>query len=759
MTVNKVELFDVDAMDGLLRHEGIPKDVKMQLKRYKKRRINGNQVQIQYDFPKGFTVIKKGRIYPSPYLGISIFRSDVAAALAQKYYDMLDVKNCQPVLLAQIAKKENVACPALEQYVVNRSAIRSAIEEKHKLTPDESKLICIIVLFGGFIKLHPLLPLIHAELKELSRTIINKYPEFLKMAQISAEKKTDDAIKFDYKKDLTSAALAHYVQNEERSVLFAMDAWFQENSYSSDILQHDGCFVRKINGVPFPTSRLEELEGAVLTNTKYSVKIDAKALEHTLDFSSASGSGFIAPNIYITDSWAAEQFYNMAKDKLLKHNDTLWGFDEDEGIWKPSVDHLVHHYRAALIWKQMGDMGVKTTDYGGTVRNTTPMLKKLLQFVEEKPLSAVSSIGKLLFKNGIYNFDTREFVEEFNPNTIFLGRINRDFSSTRNAVIEAEIHKIFFEDPYLDDQKEQGLFYKTALARAIYGDYRAKRCYITVGRANCGRGLLTEALSLTFGSFVDIFEANALLFNSHSSEDSAKKNAWLVPLVNKRMCISNEIELTGRFIDSNRLKTLCGGGDDIKARQNYVNDTRYSVLSTFFLLANDIPAIKPADEGLMNRMCVNELRKTYTSTPTPGRSDEVLEDKTLKDKFADPVWLDAFFWVLADAWTEFARTNRLAPKPAGMVADAQEWIEVGTSIKSLLEQGFTITKNEGDFVLSSQVLSFLKARGCKDSETKIGREVSRLTGFPAFTKKVNGATKQVKLGLKRIEEDDTNTLE
>jgi hypothetical protein len=755
MHINRSELFDADAMEGLLKHVGIPKEVKTQLQRYKRRRVDGNKVMIEYDFPTGLRHHKKGRVYPQPYLGLTVFRSDVCAALAQKYYSVIDIKNCQPVLLSQIADLENLPCPALKEYIANRGTIRDEIEKKLKLTKDESKEICIAVLFGGLRTEHEILPRIHLELKELSRLIVNKYPDYLDLSKISAEKKKkDNPLESHYKKDLTAGALAHYVQNQERLILEQMVRWCDSNGYSADVLQHDACFVRKIEGDPFPSSRLEEIEGAVLEKTGYKISLDIKALEHTFDFTTKTK--YISSDILINDSWAAEKFYPLVKDLIVKKDGVLWGFDEADGTWKNSVDHLVHQQREKLVWKQMMDMGPKTSDYGGNVRNIAAMLKLLPNFVPEGTLNPKSSIGKLLFKNGIYDFDTREFSEEFDPSIVFFGRINRDFLPTRNAELETMIHKILFEDPYLEEQKEQALFYKTALARAIYGDYRAKRCYITVGRANCGRGLLTAVIRLAFEGFVGIFNADNLLFNSRSGEGAAKKNSWLVPLAHLRLCISNEIELTGRYMDSNRLKTLCGGGDEIEARQNYVNESVYEMLASFFLLANDVPAIKPADEGLMNRVCVNELRKTYCAAP--NHPTEVLEDRTLKDKFSNPEWLSAFFWILADSWTDFTKTDRVAPKPAGMIADAQEWIEAGTSIKSVLEQGYVITKKEEDWVLSSEVAKYLKEKGCKDSETKIGREVSRLTGFLSIDKKLNQTTKKVKRGLKKIE-DELNTIE
>jgi len=118
MKLVKSEVYDVDAMAELLIHDGVPSDVKRLLRAYKKMKVNGNEVQVVYEYGKG---LDSGRIYTQRGLGLQTFPSDVRAALAQKYYWDVDMVNSQPVILLAKCKEYGWLCPALEEYVQNRS--------------------------------------------------------------------------------------------------------------------------------------------------------------------------------------------------------------------------------------------------------------------------------------------------------------------------------------------------------------------------------------------------------------------------------------------------------------------------------------------------------------------------------------------------------------------------------------------------------------------------------------------------------------
>lgn len=755
MRVVKTELTDPDVLDGLLRSQEIfaQRDLKM-LNRYKRGRKHGSEVEVVYHLGTGCEDLQLGRLYAKDGQGIQAFPFDIRNPLCAKKYFDVDFDNCHYRLMSQSCKKWNLKCEAIDKYIANREKELVKVSSNRGV----AKVAFLKVAYGGHIDLHfdnfkedgiypdgdkSLLMEVQQEIATVIIYLKGMYPTIYKFATKKAKQKKPPG-----NADFTLLALM--LQTEERKCLLALDEYLQSKGRSVDVLIHDGCYVRKLPGeVVFPEEILDGVEEYVKRKTGYSIPVKVKPIEHNYSPPTSDKSQILSADIVANDDFAAQKFYSLAKEFLGKKNGVVYAFDRTDGLWKDDLSPLVHQFRDKLVWKQYTLFGQNVIDYGGCARHINDMLKFLPNYVEEKSFSAKSAIGKLLFKNGIYDFDTRVFTKEFDPAIFFKGRIDRDFSPVRDAELEAKIYKLLFVDPYLTEQLPQAAFYLTAIARAIYGDYNAKRCYITVGRPSCGRGLLTLALTSAFESFVSIFNPGCLLHARNTGEDNPKANSWLVPLVDKRIIIGNEIELSGRYIDGNRLKSLASGGDDVVARQNYKDDTTFSIICTVFILLNDLPKIKPADEGLMNRLCVNELRKTCKAIPT--QENEILEDRTLKDKFLQKTWLDAFFWIIADAWSAFAATDRLAPKPAALIEDTKEWVETDTSIKSLLEQGYEITKKEQDFVTSSEINIFLRGRGCKESSTKIGREVGLLTGFLSNVKKIEGMSKKVLRGLKRLD--------
>jgi len=760
LKIVKTEITDPDVLDGLLRSQGIfsQRDLKM-LTRYKRGRKHGCEVEVVYHLGSGCEELQIGRLYAKDGQGIQAFPFDIRNPLcAERYFDV-DFDNCHYRLMSELCKRWEQKHESVDVYINTREESLKKVSSNRGV----AKVAFLKVAYGGQMDLcydnfkedgimpegdKTLLVDITVEIANIITYLKGKFPAIHKFAIKKAKQKKPPG-----NPDFTLLALV--LQTEERKCILALDEYLQSKGRSVDVLIHDGCYVRKLPGeVVFPDDIINGAEEYVFQKTGFRIPTKVKPIEHNYAAPTSDKSLILPADVLANDDFAAKRFYALAKEFLGKQNGAVYAFDKTDGLWKDDLSHLVHQYRDKLVWKQYTLTGQNVIDYGGNVRHRNEMLKLLPNYVEEKSFSAKSAIGKLLFKNGIYNFDTGIFTEGFDPTLFFKGRIDRDFSPVRDSELEAQIYKYLFVDPYLTDQLPQAKFYLTAIARAIYGDYNAKRCYITVGRPNCGRGLLTLALTSAFGSFISIFNPGCLLHTSNTGEDNPKANSWLVPLVEKRIIIGNEIELSGRFIDGNRLKSLASGGDDVIARQNYEKDTKFSIICTAFILLNDLPKIKPADEGLMNRVCVNELRKTCKAVPT--HETEILEDRTLKDKFQDPKWLDAFFWIIADAWTAFATTDRAAPKPLAMIEDTKEWIEAETSIKSLLEQGYEITKKEEDFVVSAAVYKFLKERGCKESITKMGREVGIITGFLVGVKKLGGKACRVLKGLKKV--NDTESI-
>jgi hypothetical protein len=742
--ITKTEVFDVDMMYKLLRHEGVSIQDKKRMKAYRDRRNNGNHVDVSYVFGEHYSTIKKGRLFARHRLGCEGFPRDIRACLFEKYYWDVDMENAQPVLLTTLSARFNLSCPALDEYCSRRNEVLDELMASHRLTRDEAKTVCISVIFGGFRDDHPLLPRMFTELKALALLVSDANPELYAVAKKDKETKVNQ--------NPAGSCLAVYIQNEERLILTEIDTFLTTKGRSMEGLIHDGGLVRKLEDEQtFPASLLRDVEQHIFDTTRYRISLAVKPMKHTFSFKVRDT--LLPSTVKLNDDYAAKVFAGLAGARLKKVKGVLYGFNDDTGLWTEDLLPLIHEFKDDLYFEQMQGSLFKVADYGGMAAKMDPMLKLTPNYVPESTLDAESTIGKLLWKDGWYDFETDTFHDTFSPDLFFAGRINRPFPKVRDQEAIQLVHKVLFEDPYLDEQQEQRDFYKIALARALYGDYRAKRCYFTTGRANCGRGLLTAALQSSFEGFVTQFSSEQLLYNSRTASDPAKQMAWVIPFRDARIAIANEISMSEKFIDGNRLKGISSGGDQIQARLNFKDEQLYTIRATLFCLTNDIPQIKPAEEGLLNRICINELKKVYVKTPEPSNKYQAKEDRTLKDKFNQDTYKDALFFLLADEWKKFVAMGRQSEKPASVQAGIQEWVETGVSVQNILSDKYEFTKLEDHTVRFDDLEKLLRQKDCKDSTTKIGRELTRLTGHEGFQKKVNGRLVSIRRGIRLLEDD------
>lgn len=362
--ITKTELYDVDVLQKLLIKDGISHKDKTDLQRYRKRRINANEVLIPYDFGKEQKALQIGRIHPHPYCGLAVFPKDIRAALAQKYYWDIDIENAQPNLLLVLAKKYNVECPALQEYCLQRVEILQEICLTHEVNKEEAKQICISVVFGGFRYQHPILPKMYLELKELSIVLAADNHKLFSKCKDSSNP--------------LATCLSVYVQNEERLVLQQLDSFFTSKDRSMDVLIYDGGLVRKTSGeLEFPSSLLREAEAYILDKTGYSLRLAVKPLTHTFDFQERDA--ILPSTVLINDEYAAKTFVGLVGDRLRKVDDCLWILGGD-GKWSNSQEalrYLISEYSSRLVFKQQGPMGIKIFDYGGNEDKIPKLIKQV----------------------------------------------------------------------------------------------------------------------------------------------------------------------------------------------------------------------------------------------------------------------------------------------------------------------------------------------------------------------------------------------
>jgi hypothetical protein len=749
--IQKHELYDPRMLYYLLSINTHAAEDIRKIKRFARGATNGKK-KITYTTYKGFGSRAIGRYVAKNESGLQSLPKNIRAALCKNYYWDFDIVNCHPTFLFQLCKQWGFECQYLQDYVEHRDQhLQKIADELHLSSKDTAKEVFRNIMFGSgqYDGKSEFLDKLIQEMKQITKNFCEKHKEFYEWTKKKKELQNDN-------RPAENSALAVFLQDVEKMIVLTIEDYMKIKKRRVDTNMFDGGHLLKLpNETEGPQDLLRGAEEWVLSKTGYSIKLLYKPMETTFVYP-IDKNHIYEPDENINDAFAAKKLSELAGTNLCKNQKgDIFVFSTTKGIWsgeKNDLAELIDGFHDDLIFLQDTGKFIKKHDYGGNTTNIQKMITRLPAKVEVKEFDYDTSRGKLLFSNGIYDFDTQTFTEGFDPEIHFAGRIDRPFPATRNPDYEARVHKILFEDPYLQEQQEQAMFFKTAIARALYGDYSAKRAYLSVGEPNCGRGLLTLSLLQAFQSFVSTFSSNNLLYNAKSSDDEAKKLAWYVPISNTRIAISNEISMMGKSIDGNIMKALSSGGDVINARKLHENETPLKSRTTIFLLTNDVPEMKPNDIGIQNRLCTNELKKSYVANPDPSDPHQAQEDKRLMDEAKSKEWSDALFWILADAWAAFALTDRTAPKPAAVLAANADWIEKGVSLKSIVAEKYEFTKSEDDWILATELRSYLKSRGIKDSDTKVGREVRKMTGISKTQKKHDGKVLTVYFGLKELED-------
>jgi len=749
--IQKDELYDPRMLYYMLSIKNIPDDDMRKLKKFARGAKNGKK-KITYATYKGFGSRSIGRFVAKNESGLQSLPKNMRAALCQKYYWDFDIVNCHPTLLLHLCKQWGFESKYLHDYVEHRNQhLQTIADSMHLSSHDQAKDVVRNIMFGSgqYDGKSEFLDLIIQEMKQITKNFCEKYKEFYEWTQKKKELQNDN-------RPPENSALATFLQDVEKMIVLTIEDFMKLKKRRVDTNMFDGGHLLKLpDETEGPQDLLRGAEEWVLSKTGYAIQLIYKPMNTTFVYP-IDKNHIYDPDENINDAFAANKLSELAGSNLCKNQKgDVFVFSTKKGLWsgeKKDLLELIDRFHDDLIFLQDTGKFIKKHDYGGNATNIQKMITLLSSKVSVKEFDYDTSRGKLLFTDGIFDFDTQTFHEGFDSDIHFTGRIDRSFPSTRNSEYEARVHKILFEDPYLIEQTEQAMFFKTAIARALYGDYSAKRAYLSVGEPNCGRGLLTLSLLQAFESFVTTFSSNNLLYNPKSSDDEAKKLAWFVPIANTRIAISNEISMSGKFIDGNTMKALSSGGDVINARKLHENETPLKSRTTIFLLTNDVPEMKPNDVGIQNRLCTNELKKSYVANPDLSDPTQAQEDKRLMDEAKTKQWSDALFWILADAWAAFALTDRTAPKPAAVLAANADWIEKGVSLKSIVAEKYEFTKSEDDWVLASDVRTYLKSRGIKDSDTKVGREVRKMTGISKLQKKRDGKLVTVFYGLKELED-------
>jgi hypothetical protein len=122
---------------------------KEQLKKYAEL-IKFGYAYVKYE--KTRKLMNYGRVFPSRSLGLFSFRKQIRGALAYGLYVDIDISNCHPTLLYQIAVSNNIECKYLKKYINDRDKYLNIVMTHYNVSKDQAKELFIMMLYFGSFK-------------------------------------------------------------------------------------------------------------------------------------------------------------------------------------------------------------------------------------------------------------------------------------------------------------------------------------------------------------------------------------------------------------------------------------------------------------------------------------------------------------------------------------------------------------------------------------------------------------------------------
>jgi phage/plasmid-associated DNA primase len=685
--------------------------------------------------------------------GLQFLKKEIRDSLTYKYHNDIDIINCHPTLLYNICMKNNWKCDILKSYVENRESKLQELVDIVDCTPAEAKKSINIVINNGefsnpkFYTNELWLQHFAQELTFIKQEIYTKYTQY---SAIANKKRKENKI---------GSTMSLFLGDIENQCILALDDFLTNKGYDVQVLMFDGLQIS--NQHIIDDNILKEAEDFIFEKTEMKIKLKNKKLECCIDIDE---DDLASSDELINDDFACSVFYDFINEKIVSCRDSIIVFDDKTGLWCNDERILwkyVHQYRKQLVFKKMTMLGEKTYDYGGNKNNIKNMLCFLSNYCEIEDNfwnnNLDTSKGKLLFKNGIYDFNTNTFTEGFNKDIVFKSRINRNFEETRNEEDIKYVHKSLFEDPFLDqERKEMSIYLKIALARGISGDYLYKICYFIIGLKDSCKGVLYEALKNCFEGYISSFNGASLYYNKNNT-DEAKKLSWILDICDSRITFASEPR-SDSTIDTNLLKTISSGGDPIICRKNFKDELEIKNRATAFILCNDAPQPQPVDEAVTGRLNYIELKcrfipeKDITNTKYQRVANE-----NIKLEFKQEKYKNALLHILIDSYQEYLKEGHTIPDDVLKAKD--DWLDNDFSLKTILQKRYEITNDKKDYIPISEINDYLDPHRnkLKMSDRKIGLEITNVTGYSSDVKTITINNKKksirVRYGIKeKVEE-------
>lgn len=290
-----------------------------------------------------------------------------------------------------------------------------------------------------------------------------------------------------------------------------------------------------------------------------------------------------------------------------------WYNPENNGIWKPiPTNDKPYEFRNYIA---------KCPDIERTFRtsvsnqnNCTTMLLPLVQEIDFEEESHKKQHGKIPFRNGVYDFDTKELLP-FDARMYLTDKLDIDYNPDIQDNVCDQVKQLVY-----DSFGVEGDYTLETIARALAGRIQDKHFGMMVGNRHSGNSIFVNIVRNTFAKFCSIVNADIFQKNKINTK---KARSWIYANRAKRIVFFNKadnVQLCGRAI-----KIIAN--DDSMINLNDDGET-FNAQFTVFGMMNDISKIHDFDNNVYRRVKVTTTKSQYPTEPG------YIERKDVQEAFA-----------------------------------------------------------------------------------------------------------------------------
>ncbi len=369
-------------------------------------------------------------------------------------------------------------------------------------------------------------------------------------------------------------------------------------------------------------------------------RVDQPAAQHTARVRLHTGPHLTSKSEYE----AALALRNVHGIERVKNcGGTLYVYDNATGMWNHSEGAIYAQFCRLYTFRMRKWLAVN-----GQWRKLFKALKTITMpdngFLKRMEST---SVGKVLFRNGYYDFEQSQFFTEFSPKIFFSFRIERDYNPNPSQSDVDFINQVLFVDPFTDAKTGQSVKHK--LARSFAGTgLGTLSCLIFFGPSNSGKSVLADALLACGGDYVGMFNSKVLT----QCPGKGVAGVQSKNLFTKRFCrilIANGLDPASTLYEA-KIQEIFSA---METRTLFGANETFAPHFTFIVNSNVKPCIVPLNETGNCKVVTIDMPFQFTTnhiTPVLAATNFKPADAELRSKVREARYQDALFYILTKSY-------------------------------------------------------------------------------------------------------------